>query len=256
MKQQIPNILTLANLFCGALAIIFTLHAPNYIAQFNGQDYVITNPEPVYLASILIGVAAIFDFLDGWSARFLRVGSPLGKELDSLADVITFGLAPGMILYQMLRVAYLQTPEAMDISLVYLTPALLIPCFAAYRLARFNLNSHHPTYFEGVPVPAVGLLVASFPLITLENTGGLSFLFLHIWLLYLVIFVLAFLMVSRWPMMSLKFTHWGFRGNLPRYLWIALSLISLPFLQFAAVPFAFILYIILSLLFKNKILET
>ncbi|WP_295116598.1 CDP-alcohol phosphatidyltransferase family protein [uncultured Chitinophaga sp.] len=250
--KQVPNILTLANLFCGALAVIFILHAPEYIATFNGADYMITNPAPVYWASALVVLAGVFDFFDGMVARLLKVQSPMGKELDSLADVVSFGVVPGMVLFRLLRSAYMQTPDVFDVSYVNLAPALLVPCFAAYRLAKFNLDTRQSEHFIGVPTPAVGLLVASFPLIMLYNPFNMAHLLENVWVLYVIIGLLCYLMVSSIPMISLKFKNFSVKDNWPRFLLILLTIGSIPVLGFAAVPFVFIAYILLSLVKPPK----
>lgn len=248
--KRIPDILTLGNLFCGALAIICVLQSPQYMAVFNGQDYIVTNPEPIAWASVLIGMAAVFDFLDGLAARALKAQSPLGLQLDSLADVVSFGVAPGMIVYQLLRSAYLQQPGAMEVSLVWLSPALLIPCFAAYRLAKFNTDLTQQQSFLGVPTPAVGLVVASFPLILLKDQFHLSAWFANTWVIYGIILILCYLMVAHFRMLNLKFKGFGIKNNLPRYLLIGATLIGIPLLGYTVVPVVFVLYIILSLAFK------
>lgn len=250
--KQIPNILTLSNLFCGALAIIFILHAPEYIAEFNGTEYMVTNPEPIYWASILVVLAGVIDFFDGFVARLLKVSSPLGKELDSLADVVSFGVVPGMIMFRLLRSAYLQMPDVFDVSYFNLAPALLVPCFAAYRLAVFNLDTRQSEHFIGVPTPAVGFLVASFPLIMLYNPYDLAHWLQNIWVLYGIIFVLCYLMVSSHPMISLKFKNLTVKDNWPRFLLILLTLASIPVLRYAAVPFIFIVYVGLSIAVPPK----
>ncbi|MCW3463332.1 CDP-alcohol phosphatidyltransferase family protein [Chitinophaga nivalis] len=251
--RQIPNIITLCNLFCGALAIICTLHAPEFRAEFNGVDYTIVNPEPIYWASALVVLAAIFDFFDGLAARLLRVQSPMGKELDSLADMVTFGVVPGMMLYRLLRSAYFQQPDVFDVSVFNLAPALLVPCFAAYRLAKFNLDTRQSENFIGVPTPAVGLLVASFPLIILFNPFNLGHWFQHIWVLYGIIAALCYLMVAELPMISLKFKNKNIVDNWPRFLLILLTLVGIPVLKFATVPFIFVVYVALSIVFPPKI---
>lgn len=250
--KQIPNILTLSNLFCGALAIVFILHAPEYIAEFNGVEYTVTNPEPVYWASALVVIAAVIDFFDGFVARLLKVASPLGKELDSLADVVSFGVVPGMILFRLLRSAYLQMPDVFDVSYINLAPALLVPCFAAYRLAVFNLDTRQSEHFIGVPTPAVGFLVASFPLIMLYNPFGLAHWLENVWVLYAIIFLLCYLMVSSIPMISLKLKNFSVKDNWTRFLLVALALGSIPVLGYAAVPFVFICYVLLSLAVPPK----
>ncbi|MBV7533384.1 CDP-diacylglycerol--serine O-phosphatidyltransferase [Chitinophaga sp. sic0106] len=247
--RQIPNIITLCNLFCGALAIICVLHAPEFRADFNGTDYTVITPAPVYWASALVVLAAVFDFFDGMVARLLNVQSPMGKELDSLADVVTFGVVPGMMLYRLLRSAYFQEPDVFDVSVVNLAPALLVPCFAAYRLAKFNLDTRQSENFIGVPTPAVGLLVASFPLIVLFNPYNLGHWFQNIWVLYTIIALLCYLMVAEIPMLSLKVKEKSLKANWTRLLLVVLAVVSIPVLKFAAVPFIFVVYVILSLLF-------
>lgn len=246
--KQLPNILSLGNLFCGVLAIIWILQSPNYIAGFNGQDYLVTAPEPIYWSCWLIAVAALIDFLDGFVARWLQAQSSLGRELDSLADVVSFGVAPGMILYQLLRTAYFQDPDAIEISMLKVAPALLVPCFAAYRLAKFNTDERQNENFIGVPTPAIALLVASFPLIVLHDTLHLAYWLQQVWVLYVIIGALCYAMIANLPLLSLKFKNLQFRNNWPRYALILLTALGLPFLKFAVVPFAFILYIVLSLL--------
>lgn len=243
--KQLPNILTLANLFCGTLAIIFTLHAPVFVSAYNGQDYVVTAPPPVYWASVMIGIAAVIDFCDGFVARLLKAQSPIGKELDSLADVVTFGVAPGMILFQILREAYMLQPNALQVSLISLVPALLLPCFAAYRLAKFNIDNRQTTTFLGVPTPAVGLLIASFPLIILYDQPMVSW-FYKPWLIYLLILLLGVLMVCNIPFFSLKMKKFSWKNNAIQLIIVILVLISIPFLKWAAVPFAFALYVVFS----------
>jgi CDP-diacylglycerol--serine O-phosphatidyltransferase len=248
--KQLPNILTLSNLFCGALAVIYILHSPEYRAEFNGAEYMITNPAPVYWASAMVVLAALFDFTDGLAARWLKLQSPFGRELDSLADVISFGLVPGMMLFRLLRSAYMSTPDVFDVSYVNLAPALLVPCFAAYRLAKFNLDTRQSENFIGIPTPAVGLLVASFPLIVLYNPFNLAHLLQNVWVLYAIIALLCYLMVAEIPMLSLKFKSLQIKPNWARFLLVALSVIGIPFLQFATVPFVFVCYVLLSLVSK------
>ncbi len=245
--KQLPNILTLANLFCGAIAILLALHTPVFVSSYNGQTFLVSSPPPIYWASVFIGIAAVFDFIDGLAARLLQAQSPLGGELDSLSDVVSFGVAPAMILYQLLSQAYMQQPGAMEVSLLSVIPALLLPCFTAYRLARFNVDTEQTTYFKGVPAPAVGLMVASLPLLLFYEQMPVAGWLQHPWVLYLIIALLCFLMVSNLPFFSLKFKSLSWRKNALPYLLIVLTAISIPFIHWAAVPFCFFLYVVLAL---------
>lgn len=245
--KQIPNLLTLGNLFCGVLAILFTLHTPVFISNINGQDFLVQTPPEIYWASIFIGIAAICDFLDGFAARLLGVNSPMGEQLDSLADLVTFGVAPGMILYHFLSVAYMQQPNAMGISLLAILPALLLPCFTAYRLARFNTYQAKSSSFTGIPAPAVGILIASFPLVKFYEQAPFSHWLSFSWLLYLILALCCFLMVSNIPFFSFKVKNLSWKDNALRYLLVFITLISIPFLQWTSIAFCIFLYIILSL---------
>jgi CDP-diacylglycerol---serine O-phosphatidyltransferase len=251
--KQIPNIFTLLNLFFGCIAIVFILQTGESLVMQDGNTWVAQFPEKIWWGAVFIGVAAIIDFLDGFVARLFNATSAMGKQLDSLADVVSFGVAPGMILYQLLRIAYIQEETGLDTSWMALAPAFIFPCAGAYRLARFNIDSSQQFGFKGVPIPAAGLVVASFPLILFGSQSfEVNTLFTNKWLLYAVIVVLSALMVSRLPLMAIKFKDLSVRSNLPKIILLVLSLISVLFLQWLAVPVIFILYIIVSLVFKEK----
>jgi phosphatidylserine synthase len=134
--------------------------------------------------------------------------------LDSLADVVSFGVAPGLILYQLLRISYAQDENGLDTSMIYLLPAFLIPAAGAWRLAKFNLDDKQQVSFKGVPVPAVGLVIASFPLIIHFQTLNLQLAFINRWLLYAIIFLLSFLMISNLPLMSMKIKDLSIKNNI------------------------------------------
>ena len=251
--KQIPNLFTLLNLVFGCLAIIFILQTGETLVTQNEGAWVAQLPEKIWWGSICIGIAAIIDFLDGFVARLFGAESRMGKELDSLADIVSFGVAPGMIFYQLLRISYISEETGLDTSLWALAPALLFPCAGAYRLARFNIDTRQQFGFKGVPIPAAGLVVASLPLILLYNYFDLVSVLLNKWLLYAIIVVLSFLMVSNLSLMALKFKDFTIQNNLPKIILLVLAVIAAIFLQWLAVPVVFILYIILSLAFKNKI---
>lgn len=244
--KQLPNILTLANLFLGTLAIVYTLQHTVFLTDYLGEDYLVTAPPPVYWASVFIAAAAVMDVFDGLVARWLRAASPLGRELDSLADVVTFGVAPGIICYELLRGAYMRQPGAMELSQWLLLPALLLPCFSAYRLAKFNIDERQAHGFLGMPTPAVGLLVASFPLILLQDPAGLGAWLQKPWVLYLVVILCGLLMISEIPFFSLKVRDLSWKSNGPLYIVAALTAAGIPLLHWGAVPLAFALYVLVA----------
>ena len=250
--RHLPNILTLANLFCGCIAITFVLGAQNFTTAFDINTYVeVPAIEQPYIGSIFIFLAALFDMLDGAAARALKIHSPIGKDLDSLADVVSFGVAPAMILFKMLWAAYMAEPEAMDTSLFLTTPALLVACFAALRLATFNQSSgEQKNYFIGMPTPAIGLFVATFPLMQWQRP--LFIYFYKPWLLYAIILLLCWLMISKMRFFKFLPAQWDGKNLLPRIILVAGTGAAIPFLGWAASLVAMVLYILLSMLFKPK----
>jgi CDP-diacylglycerol--serine O-phosphatidyltransferase len=247
--KHLPNCLTLANLFFGCMAIAFILHAQPFLAEVNGVQYWVSGTEQAYYGSICIFIAAICDVFDGMVARWLGVHSPIGKDLDSLADVVSFGVAPSMIIMKMLWAAWMQYPDAIDISMLTISPAFLVACFGALRLARFNNTPSSTEHFTGVPIPAIGLLVASFPFINAYNPLGIGSKMQNPWILYGIILLLCWL-ISKLKLFTLKFSSFSFKAYWPQILWLVLTLAFLPFLQTLVVPFSFLLYIILSLVHK------
>lgn len=251
--KQIPNIVTLLNLVFGCLAIVFILQpGESIITAGDDGNWVANLPEKIWWGSICIGIAAIIDFLDGFVARLMKASSEMGKQLDSLADVVSFGVAPGLILYQLLRIAYIQEETGLDTSLLQLVPFVLFPMAGAYRLARFNLDTRQQYGFRGVPIPAAGLVVASLPLILWYDSFGLAPIITNKWFLYAVILVMSWLMISELPMMALKFKDYSIRNNLQKYVLVAASLVLVLLVKWLAVPLIFILYVVLSLLSKPK----
>ena len=251
--KQIPNLFTLLNLLFGCLAIVFILQTGEAIVLFQQEGFTeVTLPEKITWGCSLIFAAAIVDFLDGFIARLFRATSGMGRQLDSLADVVSFGVAPGLILYQLLRISYARQENGLDVSMAWLLPAFLIPCAAAWRLAKFNLDDEQQNSFRGVPTPATGLVIASLPLIIHFQTLNLQFAFINKWLLYAVIILLSYLMVSNLPAMNMKVKDLSIKNNMPRYILIALALVAVLTVKWFAVPVIFIAYVILSLAFKTK----
>lgn len=231
MKRHIPNILTLLNLLSGCMALLQIMQG-----------------EPVN-ASWWILLAAVFDLLDGLMARLLNAASETGRQLDSLADVVSFGLAPGFLLYALMARAAIGMGPFYVNYLPY--AAFLLPLFAALRLARFNTDPSQSRDFKGLPTPAAALVVLALPLIAAcEDVTiiWLNSLLGKPCLLAGVAVFLSALMVSPIRMFSLKFTGLRWNGNRARYLLIIFSLLLFPFIRFAAIPFILLAYLLLSLL--------
>lgn len=251
--KQIPNIFTLLNLVFGCLAIIATLQNGLVIRYDNEINQFVDIPESITMASLFIGLAAVIDFLDGFVARLFKATSELGKQLDSLADVVSFGVAPAMIMFQFLRMSYAREEDGLNVTVLVLLPALIIAMAAAYRLGKFNIDSSQQYGFKGVPTPAVGLLIASFPLIYWNETNhDIALLLLNKWVLYALIISLSWLMVSNIPLLALKFKDKTLKGNLPIIILVIITVISIPLFHWVAAFIAFVAYIILSLIFKPQ----
>jgi len=233
MRKHIPNFITLLNLLSGCIAIT---------AAFNGN---------LVLASWLVGLAAIFDFLDGMVARLLNVKSAIGKELDSLADMVSFGVLPGVILYQLFQMNLDIDPG------IFAYVAFLIPLFSALRLAKFNTDTRQEEIFYGLPTPANAIFIASFPLILNYETWFFGFDFsnymiilINPYFLSVLSLVLSWLLVAEIPLMSLKFKNFKWADNKARYILLLLSLLLLIVFQLTGIPLIIILYIFISLGFK------
>jgi CDP-diacylglycerol--serine O-phosphatidyltransferase len=253
--KQIPNLFTLLNLFAGCLAIVFALQTNTVIFYVNDQYNSSFNiPEKLSWAAICIIIAAVIDFLDGFVARLLNATSELGKQLDSLSDVVSFGVAPAVILYQLLRFSFAREENGLDVSIIWMLPAFVLACAAAYRLGKFNLDTTQQYFFKGVPVPAVGLLIASFPLILHFNSfAAVNSIIINKWFLYALIIVLSYLMLSNHRMMALKFSDFTVKNNLPKIILLIIAILAALFLQWIAVPVVFIVYVLLSLTIPKAI---
>jgi len=253
--KQIPNIFTLINLFLGCIAIVFALQTESitiYVGEDLSSHYNI--PEKLSVAAYFIFAAAVIDFLDGFVARLMNATSEMGKQLDSLSDVVSFGVAPSVILYQLLRVSFIKEENGLETSIAWLLPAFMVACAGAYRLARFNLDNSQSYGFKGVPIPAAGLLIASFPLILHFGNPfiDISDWLTNKWVLYAVILLVSWLMVSTLPLMALKFKDYSFKNNIPKIILLTVAILSAVLFHWLAVPLVFIVYIILSLLYKQQ----
>ncbi len=251
--KQIPNLFTLLNLCMGCIAIVLILQTGETILNQQGLEWKIYLPEKIWWASICIFFAAVIDFLDGFVARLLKSSSEMGKQLDSLSDVVSFGVAPGLILFQLLRISFAAEPGGLDIPMYWMLPALLLPMAAAWRLARFNLDTIDRGHFVGLPVPAAGLLIAVLPLLMLYNPFDVQVVIINMWFLYTLIGAISWLIVSELPLLNLKFKTYSFADNKARYILLLLSIPFILILGWLSVPAIFITYILVSLLFKNQL---
>ena len=228
----LPNLLTLLNLLSGILAIYFV---------FEGH---------LDQAAYLIFIAAVFDFMDGFSARFFKAYSNIGKQLDSLADLVSFGVAPAFILYKLILMSHGRISWEIDGFDVLPFIAFIIPLFTAYRLAKFNLDESQTENFKGLPSPASGLLIASLPLIRTQLYEGQSLLYMILTNTYFYIgiaLMVSVLMVSNLPLFGLKFKKMSWRGNEIRWFFLAVSLGLIFVFQALAIPFIILIYLFLSL---------
>ena len=244
IKKHIPNAITCGNLFCGCLAIV---------AAFKGN---------LVMTAYLVGIAAVLDFFDGFVARLLKVGGELGKQLDSLADMVTFGVVPGVVMYQMITFSLnAHHINAIDNNLKYL-PYLgfLITIFSCIRLAKFNIDTRQTNSFIGVPTPANTILICSFPLINkFQEIYPFFLLTENLWIFIGITILMSYLLIAELPLFAMKFKNFGWPDNKIRYSFLIISVILLILFQFIAIPFIIFLYIVLSIINnmmnKNKTVE-
>jgi len=256
MKKQIPNLITLLNLFFGCCAILVTFQSGTMASLDETGDMVIEIPEQIYYASLFIGLAALADFFDGFVARLLKVNSELGKQLDSLADVVSFGVAPSFIVFQFLRLSLATDINALSHTTLMMVPAFIIALAGAFRLAKFNIDPDQTTYFKGVPIPMIGILTAAFPLVYWQSqTTIFSKLLLNPTFWYIYIIVVSYLMVMDRPMLALK--NFSNKKNLilPLVLVALETAISAYFFKWMAIPFGFIGYCLVSLFYRKTITQ-
>lgn len=227
--KHIPNSITCCNLLSGCISIVLSC---------SGR---------VELAGIMIFIAAVFDFFDGFAARLLKAYSPLGAQLDSLSDVVSFGVAPSFIMYHYLC----QQPTANSLSdgisglNIIAFVAFLLAVFAELRLAKFNIDDRQTTSFIGLPTPAMGLFVASLPFtLRNENLAFMGNLMTNIYFLIAIVVLFSYLMVSEIPFFSLKIKNLKFKENLHIYILALFAIVAFIFLGFAAIPFVMLFYIV------------
>ncbi|SHJ27919.1 CDP-alcohol phosphatidyltransferase family protein [Pseudozobellia thermophila] len=243
MRKFIPNLITLLNVFCGCIATVFAVS------------------NQLELAAVFVFLGIFFDFFDGLAARLLGVQSELGVQLDSLADMITSGLVPGIVMFQLLGMSMTggwnadsltqSIPSAWGFSGSFgALPffGFLITLASAYRLAKFNIDENQVSSFIGLPTPANTLLILSLPLILFnQNNDVLNAIILNQWFLIGLTLLSAYLLNAKIALFALKFKNWGFKDNAVRYVFIIVSLVLLTTLGYLAVPFIIAFYVLLSL---------
>ncbi len=248
MKSYIPNFLTLLNILSGCIATVF--------AVLNQLEW----------AALFVFIGIFFDFFDGLAARALNVQSEIGVQLDSLADVITSGLVPGVVMFQLLNMSQSggwnlafghEVTESMawyggKINTISFL-GFAITLASAYRLAKFNVDENQVSSFVGLPTPANALMILSLPLILMyHNNEFLGGIILNPWFLVGLTALSAYLLNSPIKLFALKFKNWSFKENGVRYLFLIGSLIMLLTLKFLAIPLIIVFYILASLLMPSE----
>lgn len=236
IKKHIPNFITTLNVLCGSIAVVFIIKGA------------------LTTAVVLILMAAVFDFLDGMSARLLKAYSPVGKELDSLADVISFGLAPGLIMYKLLNTSLFNENVIPDLQsnlsltqLIIVGSAFLIPVFSALRLAKFNVDERQTSSFIGLPTPANALFISSLALIQEHGTlPAIDNILLSTPVLVVLTLLFSWLLVSEIPMFSLKFKNLSWKQNQVQFIFLTCSLLLIAFLRLYGITAIVLLFILIS----------
>ncbi len=237
IKRHIPNFITCLNIFFGSVAVMLAFSDGNLL------PYV----------SILIVFAAIFDFADGFAARALNAYSPMGKELDSLADMVSFGLAPTAIIFQFMKMAISAEPECQTqmnsfLGILFLMAPFLIVIFSGLRLAKFNVDTRQSESFIGMPTPANAMLILSLPLILAYNYDPMyKDIIINKYFLLGLTIVQSFFLVSEIPMFSLKFKNLRVADNKLRFVFLASAIALGAIFQYASIPLIILLYVLLSI---------
>ena len=238
MKRHIPNLFTLLNLSCGTVAIVLAIEG-----QWQWSVY-------------LLLAAAVFDFMDGLAARLLNAVSESGKQLDSLADMVTFGVLPAIFIYAIFRQQFSVADTDLypgRIQVIMLVSVVMVPVLSAIRLARFNLEETGVAFFHGLPTPAHALFWTGLYW-QFMNEGLLFGTQVNLYFLWAIMIIMAMHMILPVPMYSLKFKHFRIKGNLIRYVLLLMAVVILAFTGLSGVTLVILSYILLSLL--NLLLQT
>lgn len=245
IKKHVPNCITLTNLLCGALSIYFLYISDN-----------------VLLPSIFILLGAIFDFFDGLTARLLKVTSAIGKELDSLADVVTFGLAPSLITVEVLKGSLINNGFSIFTANILGLIPLFMALMSAYRLANFNVDERQTVNFIGLPTPANALLWLSLPMLEYFSDKKIHLwgiyqegiysqivdILLNPWFIVIFSILMGIMLIAPINMFSFKFKNFSWQDNKVRFLFLVISVLLIFIFNCFAIPFIILTYIIISLI--------
>nr|WP_294925813.1 CDP-alcohol phosphatidyltransferase family protein [uncultured Flavobacterium sp.] len=230
IKKHIPNFITLINLFCGCVAVVFV----------SGQNY--------EMAFYMVCLGIFFDFFDGFFARLFKVSSPLGLQLDSLADMVTSGVVPGYVMFSMF------TNSAHDLGTSPLIPFLgfIVTLGSCYRLANFNIDTRQTDSFIGLPTPANALFILSLPLV-LKFSDSLIILEIltNKWVLLLITVFSAYILNAEIPLFSLKIKKLNLKDNALQIVFLLSAVILVLLLHYLAIPLIIIFYVLLSIVNNN-----
>jgi CDP-diacylglycerol--serine O-phosphatidyltransferase len=244
MKKHIPNIITLLNLFCGSIAVIFAVE------------------DNLFMAAVFVMLGIVFDFFDGFAARLLNVQGELGKQLDSLADMVTSGVVPGIVIFKLLERTSGPFPYALNFSTTEWDDGatsflplvgLLVILASCFRLANFNIDTRQTDSFIGLPTPANTLFILSLPLILITNDiEWVNELILNKWFLIGLTLFSCYMLNAEIPLFSLKMKTYGFKENVMKYVFLMISIVMLVLFQFVAIPLIIVLYVLISVIRNMK----
>jgi len=240
MKKHIPNTITLLNLFCGSIATIFAVE------------------DNLFMAAVFVMLGILFDFFDGFAARVLDVKSELGLQLDSLADMVTSGVVPGIVIFKLFERTTGPFPYALNFSTTEWNDGttsflpligLLVILASCYRLANFNIDTRQTDSFIGLPTPANTLFILSLPLILITNDiEWVNEVILNKWFLIGLTLFSCYMLNAEIPLFSLKMKTYGFKENMLKYSFLIISIAMLILLKFVAIPLIIVIYVLLSVM--------
>ena len=244
MKKHIPNIITLLNLFCGTIAVLFAVEGN------------------LFMAAVFVILGIVFDFFDGFAARILDVKSELGLQLDSLADMVTSGVVPGIVLFKLFEKSFGDFPYNLDFTTKQWNDGatsflpllgLLVTLASCYRLANFNIDTRQTDSFIGLPTPANTLFILSLPMILLTNDiTFVNDLILNHWFLIGLTFFSCYILNAEMPLFSLKMKTYGIKENIVIYIFLLSTIVLIFLLHFLAIPLIIVLYVFISIIMNLK----